>query len=189
MPVNPRIAPLEAPFEPEVDAQLRSMMPAGVPAIALFRTFVRNLPMTVAMGPWGRHELSRALSVGLREREIVIDRTCALCGCQYEWSVHTAFFAERAGLTAAQVKSLVHGGFDDLCWEARRDRLLVQLVDELHSTDDVSDGLWAELCLEFDEVQILDLLMLCGWYHAISFTARATRVPLEPGAPTFESVG
>ncbi len=77
----------------------------------------------------------------------------------------------------------------DLCWEARRDRLLVQLVDELHSTDDVSDGLWAELCLEFDEVQILDLLMLCGWYHAISFTARATRVPLEPGAPSFESVG
>ena len=83
----------------------------------------------------------------------------------------------------------MHGGFDDLCWEARRDRLLVQLVDELHSTDDVSDGLWAELCLEFDEVQILDLLMLCGWYHAISFTARATRVPLEPGAPSFESVG
>ena len=98
MPVKPRIAPLEAPFEPEVEAQLRSMMPAGVPAIALFRTFVRNLPMTAAMEPWGRHELSRALSVGLREREIVIDRTCALCGCQYEWGVHTAFFAERAGL-------------------------------------------------------------------------------------------
>jgi hypothetical protein len=27
--------------------------------------------------------------------------------------------------------------------------------------------------------------MLCGWYHAISFTARAARVPLEPGSPTF----
>ncbi len=188
MPVKPRIAPLEAPFEPDVDAQLRSMMPAGVPAIALFRTFVRNLPMAAAMEPWGRHELSRALSVGLREREIVIDRTCALCGCQYEWGVHTAFFAERAGLTAAQVTSLVHGRSSDLCWEARRDRLLVQLVDSLHGTGDVSDELWAELRLEFDEVQILDLLMLCGWYHAISFTARAARVPLETGAPTFESV-
>jgi len=36
--------------------------------------------------------------------------------------------------------------------------------------------------------QLLDLLLLCGWYHAISFTARAARVPLEDGAPTFDSV-
>ena len=64
----PRIAPLEAPFEPEVEEQLRSMMPAGVPPIGLFRTFVRNLPMAAAMQPWGRHELSRSLSVGLREQ-------------------------------------------------------------------------------------------------------------------------
>ena len=39
----------------------------------------------------------------------------------------------------------------------------------------------------FDEAQILDLTMLTGWYHAISFTARAARVPLEPGAPRFSS--
>jgi hypothetical protein len=30
--------------------------------------------------------------------------------------------------------------------------------------------------------------MLCGWYHAISFTARAARVPLEAGSPTFAGV-
>jgi hypothetical protein len=29
------------------------------------------------------------------------------------------------------------------------------------------------------------LTMLCGWYHAISFSARAARVPLEDGAPRF----
>ena len=38
------------------------------------------------------------------------------------------------------------------------------------------------------DAQLLDLLLLCGWYHAISFTARAARVPLEDGAPTFDSV-
>jgi hypothetical protein len=27
--------------------------------------------------------------------------------------------------------------------------------------------------------------MLAGWYHAISCTARAARVDLEPGAPRF----
>ncbi|MER0481417.1 hypothetical protein ABR737_24270 [Streptomyces sp. Edi2] len=36
--------------------------------------------------------------------------------------------------------------------------------------------------------QLLDLLMLCGGYHAISFTARATRLAPEPGAPRFRDI-
>jgi len=184
----PRIAALEPPFEPEVEEQLRSMMPAGVPPIGLFRTFVRNRPMAAAMQTWGRHELSRSLSVGQREREIVIDRTCARCCCEYEWGVHVAFFAERAGLDRAQVTSLTHGAPDDGCWVAQRDRLLIRLVDELHDSADVGDALWHGLHDEFGDEQLLDLLMLCGWYHAVSFTARAARVALEDGAPTFASV-
>jgi len=164
------------------------MMPPGVPPIALFRTFVRNPPMTAAMQPWGRHQLGRSLAVGLREREIVIDRTCARCGCEYEWGVHVAFFAERAGLDAAQVRSLTHGGPADPCWVEGRERLLIRLVDELHDRSDVSEALWQELQSQYDVAQLLDLLLLCGWYHAISFTARAARVPLEDGAPTFDSV-
>jgi alkylhydroperoxidase family enzyme len=164
------------------------MMPEGVPPIALFRMFVRNLPMAQAMHPWGRHQLSRELSVGLRAREIVIDRTCARCGCEYEWGVHVAFFAQRAGLDGEQVRSLTHGLPEDPCWGSAVDRLLIRFVDELHETSDVSDALWERLRREFDEVQLLDLLLLCGWYHAISFTARAARVGLEEGAPTFDSV-
>ncbi|HEY6472149.1 MAG TPA: hypothetical protein VIY26_04595 [Acidimicrobiales bacterium] len=179
---------MEPPYEAEIDNQLQAMMPPGVPPIALFRTFVRNPPMAAAMQPWGRHELSRALGVGLREREIVIDRTCARCGCEYEWGVHVAFFGDRAGLDPDQVRSLTHGGPGDPCWESERDRLLLRLVDELHETSDVSDGLWEQLRPEFSEAQLLDLFLLCGWYHAISFTARAARVTLEEGAPTFESV-
>ena len=36
-----RIAPLVAPFTPEVERTLTAMMPAGAPPIALFRTFAR----------------------------------------------------------------------------------------------------------------------------------------------------
>jgi alkylhydroperoxidase family enzyme len=183
-----RVASVEPPYEPEVEEQLRSMMPEGVPPIALFRTFARNLPLAQAMNPWGRYELSRSLSVGLRGREIVIDRTCARCGCEYEWGVHVAFFAQRAGFDGEQVKSLTHGRPDDPCWASAGDRLLIELVDELYETSDVSDALWEWLRTEFDEVQLLDMLLLCGWYHAISFTARAARVPLEDGAPIFDSV-
>jgi Carboxymuconolactone decarboxylase family len=113
-----RINPVEPPYEPEVAARLAAMMPPGVEPIGLFRTFVTNLPMATAMGKWGGYELSKQLSLSLRHREIVIDRTCARCGCEYEWGVHVAFFAERAQLTPAQVSSLTHGSSTDSCWES-----------------------------------------------------------------------
>ncbi len=184
-----RISPLDPPYEPEVDGQLRSMMPPGVEPIALFRTFTKNLAMARAMEPWGRYQLGKSLSVGVRDREIIIDRTCARCGCEYEWGVHVAFFAERASLNPEQVASLAQGRYNDPCWDSERDRLLISLVDALHDEGDIDDTLWSALAREFNEAQLLDLTMLCGWYHAISFTARASRVALEPGAPTFASIG
>jgi alkylhydroperoxidase family enzyme len=187
--MTPRIAPLEPPYAPEVGARLEAMMPAGVPPIALFRTFARNLPMTEAMGPWGAYELSRALSLTLRQREIVIDRVTARCGAEYEWGVHVAFFAAKAGLTSEQVASLVHGSAADSCWSSDpSDGLVIELVDALHDTSDVPDALWARAASTFESAQLLDLLLLAGWYHAISYVCVAARVPLEEGAPTFASV-
>jgi len=181
--VTPRIAPLEPPYEPAVAAQLQQMMPPGEPPIALFRMFARNLPMTQAMHGWGRYELSRGLTMSLRDREILIDRTCARCGCDYEWGVHVAFYAGRAGLTAAQVASLATGSASDACWPDERDRLLILAADALHDHADVADDLWLRLSRVFSDTNLLDLLLLCGWYHAISFAATATRLIPELGAP------
>jgi hypothetical protein len=50
--------------------------------------------MAMAMRQWGGYELSRQLSLSMRQREIVINRVTALCGCEYEWGVHIAFFAD-----------------------------------------------------------------------------------------------
>ena len=85
------------------------------------------------------------------------------------------------------VASLTHGGAQDPCWDSEPDRRLIELVDSLHDRSSVPDELWESLGAHFDEGQILDLTMLCGWYHAISFTARASGVPLEDGAPRFSS--
>ena len=101
------------------------MMPTGVAPIALFRTFAHNLPMTSAMQGSGRYVLSRDLSLRIRDREILIDRTCARCGCEYEWGVHIAFFAQRVGLTDQQVAATVHGLPTDRCWADQHDRLLI----------------------------------------------------------------
>jgi hypothetical protein len=55
----------------------------------------------------------------------------------------------------------------------------------LHDTSTIDDTLWREVATHFNEEQILDVLMLCGWYHAISFAANGARVDLETGAPRF----
>jgi len=181
-----RIAPTEAPHPPEVAELLHRMMPGDEEPIALFRLYARNLPLTEALHAWGSYQLSRRLSLGLRDREILIDRTCARCGCEYEWGVHIARFTPRAGLTRAQISSLTHGSSADTCWTTDRDRLLLDAADALHTDHDIDDTLWELLSAEFSPEQLLDLLMLCGWYHAISFTARATRLTPEPGTPTFD---
>jgi alkylhydroperoxidase family enzyme len=182
-----RIEPLEAPYDPEVAEVLEAMMPPGAPPIALFRTFVHNLTMTQAMSAWGGYELSKRSSLSMRQRELVIDRVTARCRCEYEWGVHLAYFADRIGLTIEQRRSITHGSADDACWDADESALL-RAVDELHDRADIADDTWRGLTTFLADGQILDVLMLAGWYHAISFTANAARVPLEPGAPRFDDV-
>lgn len=183
-----RVDPVHPPYPPPVAERLEAMMPPGVPPILLFRTFARNLPMTAAMSGWGGYELSKRLSLPVRDREIIIDRTCARCRCEYEWGVHVAFFAERAGLSSQQVTSLAHGGAGDSCWTGERDRLLIEAADALHDSASIGDDLWHRLAGQFSEEQLLDLTMLAGWYHAISFTANGARVACEAWAPRFADV-
>lgn len=180
-----RIEPLHPPYSPEAAERLEAMMPPGVPPILLFRTFAKNLPMARAMGQWGGYELSKTLTLSMRDREIVIDRTCARCRCEYEWGVHIAFFADRVKLTHEQQRSITHGSATDSCWTDDRERILIEAVDALHDTGTMDDSVYARLAAELSEEQILDLTMLCGWYHAISFTANVAAVTLEPGAPRF----
>jgi alkylhydroperoxidase family enzyme len=178
-----RITPVSTPYEPEVDRLLAAMMGTRrMEPIALFRTMARNLPMAQAAWHLGAYGLGPTLTLAPREREILIDRTCARLGCEYEWGVHVAYFAPRAGLTAPQVASLAYGSAADGCWDSARDRLVIEVVDALTATGDVDDDLWAALADAFDETEILDLLVLTGWYHAICFVARATRLAPEPGA-------
>jgi len=181
----PRLSALKPPFEPSVDKLLGAMMPPGVPPIGLFRTMVRNLPMTAAMYGFGAYELSRRLTVSLREREIIILRTCAGCRAEYEWGVHVGVFGRRAGLTGEQITALTLGQVGNEGWTAREE-LLIRLVDAMLATRDVPDDLWADLKSQFRDVELLDVLTLCGWYQAISQLCRALRVDLEASAPRFD---
>ncbi len=182
---HPRIAPLEPPYSEPVQAALDRIMPEGVPPLALFRTLAVNERVFLRVMAGGL--LDRG-SISLREREIVIDRTCARCGSEYEWGVHVAFFAERVGLTPEQAAATcgpeaAAGALPD------RERLLIRLVDALHDEAQVDDALWAALRAEWTEAQLIELVALAGFYHLISFVTNALRIRPEPYGARFPSTG
>ena len=173
-----RVEPVRPPFPPELQAIFDKIMPRGVPPLSLFTTLAR-VPRI-----YERFRAGALLDrgpVSLRHREIVIDRTCARCGCAYEWGVHVAFFAERVGFTPEQVRATVQGGSDDRAW-IDEERLLVRLVDELHDSAAISDPLWESLTDAFSLEQILELIALVGFYHTVSFLANGLRLAPEPYA-------
>src|SRR6266436_9146317 len=111
-----RLAPLSPPYAPDIQQQFDRIM-RGAPLLKLFRVMAGN---TRAWEKFRGGSLLDRGPLSLREREIVIDRTCARTGCEYEWGVHVAAFAEAARLTDAQVRATVLGDADAdaACWSA-----------------------------------------------------------------------
>src|SRR3990167_8972631 len=105
----PRIIPAEAPYPPQIAAELARIMPKGVEPLVLFRTLARNPRVFEKMFAGGLLDKG---ALSLRQREIVIDRTTARLGCEYEWGVHIAFFAEKVGFDPERVAATVTGPAD-----------------------------------------------------------------------------
>jgi len=90
----------------------------------------------------------------------------------------------KAGWTPAQLHSTVHGAAADPCWSGD-DRLVFRLADQLHDTSRVDDALWGELCAHLEEDALVELIMVAGLYHAVSYLVNATGVRNETFAPGF----
>ena len=179
---TPRIPPLEAPFPEPIADLLARMNPPGRPEIlALFGVLAINPELAERTLGLGRYLLGRKAAVSLRDREVVITRACARCGAEYEWGVHVAAFADAAGFSEVD-RRVMASVIEDVELLAPRDRLLVQLVDQLHDRSDIDDALWQSLGEHWSHAQLIELMMIAGWYHAVSYVCNAARVPLEKWA-------
>lgn len=176
-----RIEPAARPYDDDMEKTLERLMPPGVEPLLLFRTLARNPRVFRRFMAGGLLDKG---SISMREREIVIDRACARCGGEYEWGVHIALFAERIGFGPAEIVATVAPGADADCW-SQSEKLIVRLVDQLHETSTVDDALWTALKAAFSDEQLLEMIVLAGLYHMVSFVVNATRLPLEEYAARF----
>ena len=177
---KPRIAPLEPPYTPELAEMLRKWMPPGaaMEPLALFRTLARSRLLFERMRPLGGGLLNKG-TLPARDRELLILRTCARAGAEYEWGVHAAAFGRPLGFSDEELAATQRGGFTG------REALLMRAADELHDSSTLSDETLTSLKALFSDEQLLEILALVGFYHLISFLANGARVPLEPWAERF----
>jgi 4-carboxymuconolactone decarboxylase len=162
---EPRIAPVEGD-------------PEGLPPLNIFRTVAHHPKLLDRFQRFGGFLLYRGL-LPERERELVILRVGFRCGSIYEFGQHTVMGAA-AGLTAAEIERLATATPDG--W-ADADRDLVTFADELCATNAVSDATWSALAARWGESELLELLVVAGFYRLVSGLLNSTGVQREPGTP------
>ena len=180
---EPRIAPLAPPYEPAIEELLKKLMGGEREPLKLFRTVARNPALLRHLAASGALVFRRG-DISALHREIVIQRATARCGAEYEWGVHAAIFGERVGLTGERLRATVGGDHTSSCWSPE-ESLLIELVDQLHERAAVSGDLFERMSRYWNDAQILELTMLAGLYHAISFLINVAGVERESYAPVF----
>lgn len=179
--MSARIQPLEGPFNEGVEADFKLVMPPGAPPLSIFKTVAHNPRVLHRMVIGGLLDKG---SISLADRELMILRTCGLCKAEYEWGVHVAVFSAKAGFNAQQISDTVCEDSDLSLWNPEQ-QLLLQLAGQLHESNQVDDELWERLSVIYQPEQLIELIMLAGLYHAVSFVVNACRIEREPFAPAF----
>ena len=177
---TPRIPLLEPPYTESMQQDFDRVM-RGLPPLNIFRTVAHNPRVLSRMVAGGLLDKG---SISLRQRELVILRTCALCHAEYEWGVHVAAYGVKAQFTPEQIAATVHGDATTPSW-SREEQLLIGLCDSLQQRQDIDDALWSELSGAYDAAQLIELLMLAGFYRMVSCVVNATRLEHQAGTPRF----
>ena len=180
----PRIPPLPADGrEPRTQEILDGLRWSDGSELNIFSTLARHPRLLKRWSAFGGVLLTGSLPA--RERELLILRTGVLCRAPYEWGQHVVI-GLAAGLTQEEIDR-VGAGPDDPAW-SEGDAVLLRAVDELHSSSVISDTTWTALSGRFDDQQLIELCMVVGQYHLVSFTLNSLGVePEGPMAPLPEA--
>ena len=171
----PSIEPVSPPYSERVIASFETIMPKGVPPLGIFRVLAHNPRVLERVVNGGLLDKG---AISVRHRELVILRTCALCSAEYEWGVHARAFGPKAGLDDPALHATWSEGSGWTGWD-EASRLVLRLTETLHQTNTVDDALYAELTAHFASDALIELVVLAGLYHAISFVVNAFGVANE----------
>ena len=178
-PTSPRLAPVAEPTDEQAEVLARAGTRPGRAPLNIFSTMVHNRRVADRVVRLGGAFLGKG-TVAPREREIVILRVGHRASAVYEFDQHVVI-GRREELTGDEIADVAT---DDprLYWSAR-DRALIALADELCADDCVGDATWAVLAESYSDEQLVELLMLAGYYRMISGFLNSAGVQPDEGVP------
>ncbi len=174
----PRIAPLPPDERDDRTTELLRSLRFDPDAddMNLFTTLARHPRLLKRWSAFGGLLLAGG-TLPHRDREVLILRTAANTGADYEWGHHLPL-GRLAGMTDEEMAALAaHDGIE----RPPGDELLVRAADELHADSVIGDDTWADLAEVYDEQQLIEVCMVVGQYHLVGFALNSLRVEREAG--------
>jgi len=177
-PTTPRIPPMDPATMSDTQRTL-----AGIGASNVIDTLVRHEDLLKAWLGLAQ-QLLFSDRVSPRDRELVVPRVALRTNCEYEWANHVQS-ALGADATADEIRSLSRASAS--AW-SDSDATLLRAVDELCSGDCVSDDTWAALAASRDDLQLIEILCLIGYYRMNAGLLNSMGVQPEPDKPQLGQV-
>lgn len=175
-PSEPRL-PLITDPSPEVEEILQGALTHDGTPLNIFGMLAHHPKLLKRFNLLGGFLLNKG-TVPAREREIVILRIGWRARAVYEFGQHT-IIGKNVGLTDDEIAALAGG---ERAW-SDSDAALIAMADDLADHDCVSDDTWDALRRDWDEQQIIELIITAGFYRLVSGFLNSTGVPLDDGVP------
>ncbi|RYX93764.1 MAG: carboxymuconolactone decarboxylase family protein [Comamonadaceae bacterium] len=175
------------PYEPEVAKNIGNTAFTGLSPLNL-RLALANHPKLAGAFQSMAHVVLFQCAVAERDREIAIIRTGALTRSEYEWGMHVSIYGDKCGFDAAQISELSQATswseLSEKLWTPA-ERLVVRMVDELHTHSTLSDTTWSAMSAHWPKEQVMELIFASSFYHMAAFFLNSAAVPLEEGSERF----
>jgi 4-carboxymuconolactone decarboxylase len=159
---SPRITPM--PLDQVDDETMAKFGGRDNPRNQLnfFRVLVQNPSLLKSYEPFAMR-LGREPSLPARDKEVLVLRTLALCGEQYE-AAHHQHIARHAGLSDEEIEAARQGG-DQL---PPFDRTLTRAAEELVNDHCISDETWKKLAEHYTASELIELVFMVANYTLLS---------------------
>lgn len=182
-PSRPRIEPIDV--DDVTDDELRDTLAGALThdgqPLNIFGVLGHHPKLLKRFNLLGGFILNKGL-IPERERELLILRVGWNAQAVYEFGQHTVI-GKRCGLTDDEIAALTASPHDHP-WNAE-DRALIALADDLHAGDCASNGTWLALSTRWSEAELVELLVVAGFYRLVSGLLNSAGVQLDDGVPGF----
>lgn len=154
--------------------EIANMLPGFAGSLNVYRTMAHHPALLKAWATLREHVVNQT-TLGPLRSEVVILRSGARLGSNYEWQQHI-IRARKAGLSDKRISQL-NGAIDQI--EHDEDRVLAQTVDMLFDKHGLSAEIQENLTALIGKKGVVDLMATVGFYSTLGFILNSFDTPLD----------